>query len=442
MPQRRGNTVLPALKKPARPILARLFRGCHIPVVITRKDTMRFHDTQKAQTLLLLLAALLSASCTTATGSSSGQASSSSGATGGSSNAASTGGSSAGGSSGAVTSSSLPGTTNHAALVLTELSGASEDWVELLNTSAEGVQLYGLRLTDDDQGQPNVPDAMDFPALVLGAGQRLVVVAAQAVPGEGLQARCLVQGGPATCLHALWGVSNGTGDTLYLLDANNQTLTQAILPPDGAPTGTTWCRVPDEDGPFGSCIPTPGTANARNTGGSSSSSGGVASSSAPSSSSTESSSSATQSSSLAGSSSAVVGSSSAAGSSSSGGAPAGVVINEVTSLNNDEIELFNNSGDAVDVSGWTVLDAGATSTAYTFPAASTLAAGGRTVLVKNTHHTFGLGTPDTVTLRNTAGDVVDVVSWTAAIASSRCRLPDGTGAFTACTATFGAPNMP
>jgi hypothetical protein len=411
-------------------------------VVITRKDTMRSHDTQKTQPLVLLLTALLgAASCTTATGSSGSQASSSSGTTGGSSGAVSTGGSSAGGSSGAVTSSSLPGTTNHAALVLTELSGASEDWVELLNTSGEGVQLYGLRLTDDDQGQPNVLDAMDFPALVLGAGQRLIVLGAQAVPGAGLQARCLMQGGPATCLHAVWGVSNGAGDTLYLLDANNQTLTQAILPPDGAPTGTTWCRVPDDTGAFGSCNPTPGGANERTSLGTSSSSGGVQSSSAPSSSSTETSSSAPQSSSAAGSSSAV-GSSSAAASSSSGGAPAGVVINEVTSLLNDEIELFNNSGDAVDVSGWTVLDSGATSTAYTFPAASMLAAGGRTVLVKNTHHTFGLGTPDTVTLRNTAGDVMDVVSWTAAIASSRCRLPDGTGAFTACTATFGAPNMP
>lgn len=340
-------------------------------------------------------------------------------------------------------STSLPGSTNYQDLVINEVSASGEDWVELLNVGTQGVQLYGLHMAEDESGMPSTFTVMDFPRLVLDAGARLVILGGQPVPAEGLQARCLQSGGPSQCLYALWDISNGTGDVMYLLAPDNTVLTQAAVPMDGAPTGTTWCRLPDATGNLGACSPTPGAVNAP-AGSGSSSSGGGATSAQPSSSAAAASSSAGGTSSSAAPSSSAQPSSSAAASSSSSGAPAptGVVINEVTSQLNDEIELFNNSGSAVDISGWTVLDSTAGSTAYTFPASTSMAAGDRVVLVRNTHHTFGLGSVDSVTLRDGANAIKDTVSWTTAIASSLCRIPDGTGPFQTCTASFGSANTP
>jgi hypothetical protein len=125
-----------------------------------------------------------------------------------------------------------------------------------------------------------------------------------------------------------------------------------------------------------------------------------------------------------------------------------VVINEVSSSGDDPIELLNR-GDAVDLSGWSVTDAGwvqgdATTDdhRWVFPEGTTFAAGGRLVLTKGVEHAFGLGGEDMVVLWDADGQRVDEAAWPADGAKvSWCRQPDGVGEFATCQAvSLGAAN--
>ncbi len=125
-----------------------------------------------------------------------------------------------------------------------------------------------------------------------------------------------------------------------------------------------------------------------------------------------------------------------------------VVINEVSSSGDDPIELLNR-GESVDLSGWSVTDAGwvqgdaATDDhRWVFPAGTTLAAGARLVLTKGVAHPFGLGDEDMVVLWDADGQRVEEVAWPVDGAKvSWCRQPDGVGAFATCqAASLGAVN--
>lgn len=123
-----------------------------------------------------------------------------------------------------------------------------------------------------------------------------------------------------------------------------------------------------------------------------------------------------------------------------------IVINEVTSSGDDQIELYNAGDAAVDLSGWIVADdkyPDDDSEIYIFATGSELEAGAYLVLVKDTDHTFGVGGDDTITIYNGDGDVVDqaAIDPDGAADTSYCRLPNGTGDFQSCdAATFGEPN--
>ncbi len=122
-----------------------------------------------------------------------------------------------------------------------------------------------------------------------------------------------------------------------------------------------------------------------------------------------------------------------------------VAINEVSSSGDDPIELFG-IAPSVDLSGWYLVDGGYDPNIpngdhrYDF-GATQIAAGERLVLHKGIDHAFGLGDADSVSLYD-AGDLLrDRVEWTAGTATvSYCRIPDGTGPFVGCEATFGAAN--
>lgn len=123
-----------------------------------------------------------------------------------------------------------------------------------------------------------------------------------------------------------------------------------------------------------------------------------------------------------------------------------VVINEVSSSNDDPIELFNPGTDLVDISGWMVTDDKDAPTlgAYVFPEGTSLEAGTYHVMRKDEAHLFGLGASDSVRLRDASGLLVDSVTWPkdAAIVSF-CRVPNGTGAPQVCdAATLEATNTP
>lgn len=118
----------------------------------------------------------------------------------------------------------------------------------------------------------------------------------------------------------------------------------------------------------------------------------------------------------------------------------GLVINEVSSSDDDAIELFNGAATAVAVGGYRLVDDG--DNEYVLPA-TTIAAGAYLVLRKGTDHTFGIGGGDALTLYDATATLIDFVDWSEGEALvSYCRQPNGTGGFVACTTpTFGASNV-
>lgn len=121
-----------------------------------------------------------------------------------------------------------------------------------------------------------------------------------------------------------------------------------------------------------------------------------------------------------------------------------VVINEVSSSDDDRIELFNPGVEPVVMSGWTMSDENdePTQGVYIFPAGSVLASGAYLVLQKDVHHLFGLGGNDAVKLRDAEGTLVDMMDWPKDGAEvSYCLIPNGGESAQSCEIpSFGGPN--
>ncbi|MER7679189.1 lamin tail domain-containing protein [Streptomyces sp. NPDC096934] len=121
--------------------------------------------------------------------------------------------------------------------------------------------------------------------------------------------------------------------------------------------------------------------------------------------------------------------------------PAGyqnVRINEVTSSNNDTVELFNAGSAPVSISGWKMSDDSFSAQSFS-PSSTTIPAGGFVTF----NSPKGLGDSDKVVLYTSDGTVVDRVDWAtdkAKPAMARCG-GDGTGAWVTTTAaSFGSAN--
>ncbi|WP_073928461.1 lamin tail domain-containing protein [Streptomyces sp. CB03911] len=122
--------------------------------------------------------------------------------------------------------------------------------------------------------------------------------------------------------------------------------------------------------------------------------------------------------------------------------PAGyqnIRINEVTSSNNDTVELYNAGSTALSVSGWKMSDDSFSPQSFS-PSSSTIPAGGFVTF----NSPKGLGDSDKLVIYTADGTVVDRVEWAtnaAKPAMARCG-GDGTGAWVTTTVatTFGAAN--
>ena len=123
-----------------------------------------------------------------------------------------------------------------------------------------------------------------------------------------------------------------------------------------------------------------------------------------------------------------------------------VAINEVESSDADDgpdwVELYNYGDEAVDVSGWYVLDDDSSHTAQPLADGTTIEAGGLLVLEDGTDFDCGLGKSDTVTLYDADGNVVDEYSWSGHADGTYQRIPDGTGDFVDAEPTKGELNCP
>ena len=122
-----------------------------------------------------------------------------------------------------------------------------------------------------------------------------------------------------------------------------------------------------------------------------------------------------------------------------------IVINEVTSAGDDQIELYNAGDSALDLSMWFVADSNypaEVDSRYIFADGTMIGAGEFLVLTKDVEHTFGVGKDDTITLYDASGAAMDQVSIpTDAAEVSYCRQQDGTDSWASCDeATFGESN--
>ena len=113
---------------------------------------------------------------------------------------------------------------------------------------------------------------------------------------------------------------------------------------------------------------------------------------------------------------------------------ADIVINEVESNGDpvgDWVELANlNTEQALDISGWTLVDDDADHTPIVFPAGTVIESGGYwSIYTDETPEGFGLGGNDAVTLRDASGTIVDEFAWSGHAATTYGRIPDMTGEF-------------
>lgn len=173
---------------------------------------------------------------------------------GGTSGSGGAGGS--GGSSGSAGMGGSAGTGGGApfTVVVNEIRSNSPDYVELYNGGTAEFNLSGYRLADDNGGTPKLSEALRFPdGAVIPAGGRVVVYTGSDVT----TANCT--GVTVPCYVATFGISNSSGDRIYILHPTENTpvLTQS----DILPNVDTYCRFPDGAATWAVCAATPGGQN-------------------------------------------------------------------------------------------------------------------------------------------------------------------------------------
>ena len=270
------------------------------------------------------------------------------------------------------------------ALVLNEINSSPDDWVELMNTGTEALDVSGYELRDN-----SVDHRWRFPeGSTIAAGALLVVDAKSSGLIYDDQAKTFAEGTFEAA------ISIGSGDSIRLYDKGSNLLDEyswtAHASYDGDAAKASYGRYPDGTGAFRLTKETKGTANEYY-------------------------------------------------------APT-IVINEVESDGDatDWVEIMNTGMQPVDISGWYLLDndpvghkAGVTPVA----AGTTLAPGALYVLEQNKAFTFGLGKADKAAIYDAGGDLITEYEWTAHANGVYARIPDGTGEFQDfATATKGKKN--
>jgi hypothetical protein len=148
-------------------------------------------------------------------------------------------------------------------LLINEVSGGDE-WVELVNIGADPEDISGIRLADRDKttGEPKLSEAVMFPpSTVVQKGGYVIVRGG----GTGDAGRPCPDGGQSHCFNAEFGISNKSGETLFLLAKDGGVLGKVVYPPDASSGATSWSRLPsgDPDAGFETAPETPGAPNRR-----------------------------------------------------------------------------------------------------------------------------------------------------------------------------------
>lgn len=282
----------------------------------------------------------------------------------------------------AVSEPTTPATTP--TLVLNEINSSPDDWVELMNIGTETMDLSGFELRDNSNDHRwRFPDGSK-----IAAGELLVVDAKTNGMIYDDQTKAFVDG----TFEAAIGI--GSGDSIRLFDKDGGLLDEYSWTEhasyDGDAAKASYGRYPDGTGAFRLTKETKGVANEY-----------YAST---------------------------------------------IVINEVES-NGDEtdwVEIINIGMQAVDISGWYLLDndpVGHKTDITPVPDGMTLEPGALYVFDQNKDFTFGLGKEDKAVIYDASGSLVAEYEWTAHANGVYARIPDGIGEFQDFdTATKGKKN--
>jgi len=146
-------------------------------------------------------------------------------------------------------------------LIINEVCGKGQDFVELYNVGSSSVDLGGWGVTeakDEDSGAPGSPKtpAVFTGGTTLAAGGYAVVWGA---PHDGGTVPACPGG--AQCLQATWNVSNKHGASVYLKDPSDATVAVLAYPSGTVGDGQSWGRLPNGTGSFQLNTATPGKAN-------------------------------------------------------------------------------------------------------------------------------------------------------------------------------------
>lgn len=146
-------------------------------------------------------------------------------------------------------------------VLLNEIS-ATKEWVELVSTGATATDVSGYRVADSEKegGAPKLSDAVTFPAGTVLSPKSYLIVQGGGLDGGGVPCP---DGGQSYCFNAQFGVSNKSGETIYLLDSAGGVVGTATYPPKAVDAGSSWGRIPSGDpkGTFQANVPTPGAVN-------------------------------------------------------------------------------------------------------------------------------------------------------------------------------------
>ncbi len=165
------------------------------------------------------------------------------------------------GSSSSSSSSSSGSTADANTVVLINEISGDKEWVELVNSGGDAVDVSGWKIADRDKttGGPKLSEAAELPA-----GTTLPSGAYGLVLGGGLDAgKDCPSGGQVFCAHAEFGISTKNGETIFLLDGAERVLGSVVFPPDASGPDQSWSRRPNADpnGAFSLAPATPGAPN-------------------------------------------------------------------------------------------------------------------------------------------------------------------------------------
>jgi hypothetical protein len=147
-------------------------------------------------------------------------------------------------------------------LVINEVNGEGNDYVELLNVGSATFDLAGFGVTEAKNDEAGVSGTPKTPA-VFAAGSALAPNGYAVVLGApkegGAPLACPTN---AVCLQATWNISHTNGATVTLLNPSDASVEVADFPAGATGSGQSWGRLPNGTGTLQINKQTPGLPNA------------------------------------------------------------------------------------------------------------------------------------------------------------------------------------